>query len=76
MSTSDEIRLEEIDPVTGHVQPDKLSPKVSESPSEGTTVFTTPNAREVRGKLLGTYWAVFIAGLNGTTSSKPQPDVY
>ena len=38
--------------------------RVEQAP-EGATVFTTPNAREVKGKLFSTYWSIFIAGLNG-----------
>ena len=63
MSTRDNIRLEEMAPASGPLD-------ASDSPPEGTTVFTTPNASEVKSKLFGTYWAVFIAGLNGMACSK------
>ena len=45
-------------------------------PPEGRTVFTPPNAREVKGQLIGANWAIFIAGMNGNDSISILRRVY
>lgn len=47
-------------------------PQPNEAP-EGSTVFTTPNAREVKSKLFSSFWALFIAGLNDAATGTLIP---
>lgn len=37
----------------------------SQQPPEGAQVFTTPNVRQVKGKMISTNFAIFFAGMNG-----------
>ena len=56
-----------------NIEPMTMSQANFDEAPEGTTVFTTPNAKEVKPKLISTFWSLFIAGLNDAATGTLIP---